>query len=122
MPAIDDARACGAQKSDIPRPIDYACAKSGGYQQQRRDLRRPKTRDRRQHETRRGKRITDRQNAALLRACSQAFPKLHGAIARQQPWKKIRLGSKPETIPGNAIHEVGDQRNFDARGSKNTNE
>jgi hypothetical protein len=28
----------------------------------------------------------------------------------------------PETIPGNAIHEVGAQRNFNARGSKNANE
>jgi hypothetical protein len=46
MPAIDDARACGAQKCNIPRPIDYARAKSGSYEEERRDLRRPKTRDR----------------------------------------------------------------------------
>lgn len=93
MPAIDDARACGAQKCNNPRPIDYARAKSGSYEEERRDLRRPKTRDRRPHEARRGKRITGRQNAALLRACARAFPKPHGAIVRETPWKEIRLGS-----------------------------
>ena len=121
MPAIDDlSRACVAQKRNIPRPIDYARGKSGSYEEERRDLRRPKTR--RQHEARRGKRITGRQNAALLRAYARAFPRPHGDRERDA-LEEDSLGFEwPETIPGNAIHEVGAQRNFNARGSKNANE
>jgi hypothetical protein len=122
MPAIDDARAGGAQKCNISRPIDYARAKSGSYEEERATCgaQKPATAVARGTSRQAHNRSPERRTAPSLRT---SLPQTTRRDRERDALEGDSLGFEwPETIPGNAIHEVGAQRNFNARDSKNANE